>query len=119
MALTDPRFDPARFDEELGPDLLAARDKVRLHFEPGHEFFYARIELDTVDGEHYTAEGDGLTEGPPPERSSWRAIAGDGLDDAILTRLEELVHDLDEVADVRAVTSCFAKVRAQSTTMVE
>lgn len=115
MALTDPRFAPARFDEELGPDVLAARDKVRLHFEDGREFFYARIELETVDGEHYTAEGDGLEDGPPLERSSWRAIAGEGFEEATLTRLEELVRNLDEVTDVREVTACFPQLTAQRT----
>jgi 2-methylcitrate dehydratase PrpD len=116
IALTDRRFDPARFDEELGADVLAAREKVRLHFEDGREFFYARIELDTIDGELHTAEGDGLLEGPPLERSSWRSVAGEGLDDAKLTRLEELVRNLDEVADVREVTACFAQPSTRSRT---
>jgi 2-methylcitrate dehydratase PrpD len=110
IALTDRRFDPARFDEELGPDVLAARDKVRLEYEDGRDFFYARVELETVDGRRYVAEGDGLKDGPALDESTWRTVAGDGLDDATATRLEELIRNLDDVADVHEVTACFAKL---------
>jgi hypothetical protein len=115
MALADPRFDPARFDEELGPDVLAARDKVQLAFEGDREFFYARIELETVDGERYVLEGDGLDDGPALEKSTWRTIAGAGLDDASAIRLEELIRNLDEVTDVREVTAWFAAARRVAT----
>jgi 2-methylcitrate dehydratase PrpD len=115
MALADPRFDPARFDEELGPDVLAARDKVQLAFEGDREFFYTRIELETVDGERYVLEGDGLDDGPALEKSTWRTIAGAGLDDASALRLEELIRNLDEVTDVREVTAWFAAARRVAT----
>jgi 2-methylcitrate dehydratase PrpD len=111
MALADPRFDPARFDEELRPEVLAVRDKVRLDFEDDRDFFYARIEIESVEGERFVGEGDGLNDGPTLEQSTWRTVAGDGLDDRSGTRLEQLIRDLDQVPDVREVTAWFSSAR--------
>jgi 2-methylcitrate dehydratase PrpD len=114
IALTDRRFDPARFEEKLGADLLAVREKVRLRFEDERGFFYTRVEIKTTDGERYAVEGDGLRDGPPLRRSTWREVAGNDLDDANLTRLEYLVRNLEHLADVRELTECLAQARPQS-----
>jgi hypothetical protein len=114
IALTDRRFDPGRFEEELGAELLAVREKVQVRFEDGRDFFYARLEIDTTDGQHVTAEGDGRLDGPPLGRSTWREVAGDDLDEASLTRLEDLVRNLEHVAHVRELTECLAQARPRS-----
>ena len=56
IALTDGRLDPARLEEGFDAELLATRDKVRLRFEDGHGFFYARVEVTTTDGRRVAAE---------------------------------------------------------------
>jgi 2-methylcitrate dehydratase PrpD len=105
IALTDGRFDSARFDEPLGADVLAMRDKVRLRFEDGHGFFYARVEIVTTDGQRFAAEGGGETPAkqPPLDWAEWLAPGRDLIDAARIERLTEFLRHLEDVNDVSEV----------------
>ncbi|MGH3462243.1 MAG: MmgE/PrpD family protein [Kribbellaceae bacterium] len=108
LALTGSRLDAARFEEEFDDELIAARDKVRLQFEDGHGFFYARVELTTTDDRRYTAEGGGDVPPaqPPLDWADWLACGRPILSDAQVDRLAELIRDLENVDDVGEVLAC-------------
>jgi 2-methylcitrate dehydratase PrpD len=109
IVLSDGRLEPARFEDPPGADLLAVVEKVRLRFERGRPLYYARIEVTTTNGERYVAERDSPTEPPPLDYDAWIAKCGQAIvSEAQLTRLIELLRNLEDVPDIAEVTACVA-----------
>lgn len=107
IALTDGRFETARFEEELDAEVLAVRDKVDLTFEEGRDFFYARVEITTTSGKCHTAEADGPVDMPSIDWARWLTDNGrTHLTDAKLADLVDLLSHLEDVDDVGDVMRC-------------
>jgi 2-methylcitrate dehydratase PrpD len=107
IALTDGRVDPERFEEPFGPEVLAARDKVRLRFEDDHGFFYARVEVTTTDGQRFAAEDDDPGEPPPIDWAEWLADSGRAiLPEGQLAELADQIRQLEDVPNVADVMAC-------------
>jgi 2-methylcitrate dehydratase len=115
IALTDGRLDPVRLEEEFDADLLAVRDRVRLRFEDGHGFFYARIEVATTDGRRLAAEagGDLPADQPPLDWAEWLDTSRCHiLSIAQVERLIALIRELESVTDVNDVLACLVPMEA-------
>ncbi len=115
IALTDGRLDPARLEEGFDAELLATRDKVRLRFEDGHGFFYARVEVTTTDGRRIAAEagGDLPADQPPLDWAEWLAGGREhSLSAAQMERLTDLIRNLEDVTDVTDVLACLVPMGA-------
>ncbi len=115
IALTDDRIDPARLEEDFDAELLATRDKVRLRFEDGHGFFYARVEVTTTDGRCVSAEagGDLPAEQPPLDWHEWLAGGRALLSDGQVEELVDLIRNLENVTDVSDVLACLVPMGAE------
>ena len=104
FVLADGRLDSARLEGPLDMDLLGLRDKVRLRFEEGRSFFYARVDITTVEGVHHTAESSDVYAWGSFDRTEWLIQHGqETLSTNQLTRLAESIENLEHVADVSAV----------------
>jgi 2-methylcitrate dehydratase PrpD len=112
IALTDGRLDSARLEKELGADLLAVRDKVRLRFEDDRGFFYARVEITDVDGQRHTAEGDEPVDSPPIDWADWLAAGETVVTKQQLTQLADLIRHLETVPDVSELMACVVPSRS-------
>ena len=104
FVLADGRLDAARIEQSPGQDLLNLRNRIRVRFEGDRPFFYARVEVTTTDGGHHTAESSDRRPPEPLDRTEWLLENGrEILPQNQLTRLAELIDDLDNVADVSEV----------------
>lgn len=104
--IADGRLDADRFEPPPDPVLLAVLNKVRLRYEPDRPLLYARVDVTTIDSQHYAAEGETL-DPQHVDWGEWLIESGNAIvPEKQLARLVELIDNLERVPDVSALLAC-------------
>lgn len=108
MLLLDGEQDPARYLDFQNPKILSLLDRMTVDFVPDKPVRYTRIELETRSGDTYLEEGDDFKFSPDQTRQVLERDAAGILPDEKIERAIELLDNLENVADVRELTTAIA-----------
>ncbi|NIK61420.1 MmgE/PrpD family protein [Kribbella shirazensis] len=106
IIVTGGQINVTRFDEAAGPDVLAMAAKISLRFEDGHSIYYARVDVNTTDGQRYSAEGDRHDQSPLSWEEQLGGAGADLLSGVKLRRLADQLRHLEDVDDISEVMAC-------------
>jgi 2-methylcitrate dehydratase PrpD len=105
LALVDQAVDPARYDDYDDPVLSAVRSKTSVVLENRDDLQYARLDITTTSGEHYSREAKDYTFPREPRLPKLRRDGDRLLGEDRVARLDQLISNLERVEDITELTA--------------